>query len=62
MIVKKTYGKNDYIILNECEIENWDGKDVIIGKVIELEDPDGYFKLGQLAVITMSNLVEVLSE
>ena len=58
MIIKKTYGKGDYIIIKLTNIEHSDGNTLLIGKLIEAVDQD--FKRYKEIVLRADELIEVL--
>lgn len=58
MIIKKTYGKDDYIIIKLTNIKHLDGNTSLIGELIEAVDPD--FKRYKEIVLRADESIEVL--
>lgn len=58
MIIKKTYSENDWVIIKVTNSE--DG--CFDGIVLDCQDPDGWFEVGEEASVLDSELVEVIGE
>lgn len=59
MIIKKTYAKNDYIIIKLTNISMIGDSTMLTGELLETTDP--IFKQYKEVQLAMSELVEVLS-
>lgn len=62
MVIKKTYDKNNYIVLNVKNKFNYKDKLILEGVLLDYksEDFNGFYKIGEDYPCFMSDLVEVL--
>lgn len=60
MIIKKTYAEDDYIIVKLTNISMISDTTILTGEVLKTTDP--IFKQYKEVQLSMSELVEVLSE
>lgn len=62
MIIKKTYAEDDWIVLKLTDIWMLDEYTYLQGVLLDCQDPDNVFEVGETYAICMTKDIEVLSE
>lgn len=62
MIVKKTYSEDDWIVLKLTDLWMLGESTYLQGVLLDCQDPENAFEVGETYAIRMSNDIEVLSE
>lgn len=62
MIIKKTYAEDDWIVLKLTDIWMLGEYTYLQGVLLDCQDPDNVFEVGETYAIVMTKDIEVLSE
>ena len=62
MIIKNTYAEDDWIVLKLTDIWTLGEHTYLQGVLLECQDPDNVFEVGETYAIGMTKNIEVLSE
>ena len=62
MIIKKTYAENDWIVLKLTDLWMLGEYTYLQGVMLDCQDPDNVFEVGETYAIVMTKDIEVLSE